>query len=551
MASRALYRFSILTSIASFLLIVAGGLVTSTGSGLSVPDWPLSYGRFFPPMVGGVRFEHSHRMIAGMVGMMTVLLAFFVWKKEPRLRVKRLALCAVLAVILQALLGGMTVLFGLPAAVSVAHALLGPTFFALIVLLSATLSAGWPRRQEGRGTFFRWALLATTGLYGQLFLGAILRHTGHGLSVHIAGAVGVTVLLLVLAKEAWHHPWAKLLPGFILLQLILGGVTFLTGNGVLVATAHVAVGAWLLATCITLTASSWPRRGTSSPFRGLSIYFELTKPRLTALAMASSLCGFLLASGGTFSVSRLFLTLVGTALVGGGAGALNQVMERKEDALMKRTKNRPIPSGRISETSALSFGVAAASIGVMLLTFAVHPVSGLLAAVTLISYLFLYTPLKRKTHLCTLVGAIPGAMPPLIGWAAHRGGLNLEAWILFAILFLWQLPHFLAIAWTHRDDYAKAGFQMLPVVDPDGGATGRQIALYTAALVPVSIFPAGLGLAGLPYVAAALVASLAFFRLGWAVFRSPSPILAHRLFVGSIIYLPWILTTMTLDRLIR
>jgi protoheme IX farnesyltransferase len=196
------------------------------------------------------------------------------------------------------------------------------------------------------------------------------------------------------------------------------------------------------------------------------------------------------------------------------------------------------------------FGIALSIAGLIVLTLGGGLLSGTLAVVILGSYLFVYTPLKQRTALCTLVGAIPGAIPPLIGWAAARGDLGAQAWLLFCILFLWQLPHFLAIAWIYRDDYARAGFQMLPVLDPEGGFTSRQIALYCLALVPVSLLPTIFGLSGAVYFLAALVSSLAFLGYGCAIVWNRSSGAAHRLFLASVIYLPWILFTMTLDRVI-
>jgi protoheme IX farnesyltransferase len=217
---------------------------------------------------------------------------------------------------------------------------------------------------------------------------------------------------------------------------------------------------------------------------------------------------------------------------------------------MQRTKRRPLPSGRLTPKSALAFGVATSLAGLLILSCGVNRLAGVLAVITLVSYLFLYTPMKRRTALCTLVGAIPGAIPPLIGWVAVRGRLELPAWILFSILFLWQLPHFLAIAWTYREDYARAGFRMLPVLDPDGGSTGRQIALYCLALVPVSLLPTVLGFTGWLYFLAALVSGVAFFSVGLITARVRSGAAAHRLFFASLLYLPCLLGTMTLDRVI-
>ncbi|PIQ83124.1 MAG: protoheme IX farnesyltransferase [Candidatus Omnitrophica bacterium CG11_big_fil_rev_8_21_14_0_20_64_10] len=281
----------------------------------------------------------------------------------------------------------------------------------------------------------------------------------------------------------------------------------------------------------------------------MNLYLELSKARLTTLAAMTAGIGFWLAAPAEWLFGKLLLTLAGTAALGAGSAALNQLLEKEADGRMNRTKGRPLPSGRISEGQALTFGVAASCTGLITLTL-LEPLAGGLAAFTLISYLFLYTPLKRRTALCTLVGAVPGAMPPLIGWAAARGELSLWAWLLFGILFLWQLPHFLAIAGSHLEDYRAAGFKMLPVVDLEGRATSRQILLYCLALVPVSLLPATGGFAGGFYFGCALVGSLAFLGTGVVTARARSARAYKRLFFGSILYLPFIFTTLALDKVI-
>ncbi len=279
-------------------------------------------------------------------------------------------------------------------------------------------------------------------------------------------------------------------------------------------------------------------------------YLELTKPRLTLLALITALIGFLLGTPHQWNRREFWFVLLGTALVGAGCGILNQVMEQDPDRQMERTKQRPIPSGRVQEPNAMAFGVIAATAGLLILTFGCNALAGTLAALTLVSYLFIYTPLKKTTAFCTLAGAIPGAIPPLIGWAAARGSIGIGAWFLFWIIFIWQLPHFLAIAWIHRDDYARAGFKMLPVIDLNGAATGRQIIVYCAALVPVSLLPAAYGFCSWIYFGVALAAGLLFLAAGVHAARTRTEQAARQLFISSILYLPVILITMTLDRLL-
>ena len=277
-------------------------------------------------------------------------------------------------------------------------------------------------------------------------------------------------------------------------------------------------------------------------------YLALTKPRLTALALFATVAGFLMGSSRPLNVLVLIHTLVGAALVGGGANALNQWAERDADALMPRTQSRPLPAGRLKPIEALVFGLAISSLGVGYLAVWANGVAGWLAVLTLVTYVGLYTPLKRKTALCTLIGAIPGAIPPLIGWAAARGEVTLEAWVLFTMLFLWQLPHFLAIAWVYRDEYARAGFQMLPVVEPDGASTARQIILYSLTLLPISLLPTIMGMAGPVYFVGAAVLGIWFFGTAMITARRRSCAVAQRLFVTSIAYLPVLLFLLVMDR---
>ena len=235
--------------------------------------------------------------------------------------------------------------------------------------------------------------------------------------------------------------------------------------------------------------------------------------------------------------------MIGTALVAGGASAFNQVIERVPDSLMRRTRFRPVPDGRLQPVESLVFATALALAGLTFLGAAVNRLSAMVALVTLLTYALVYTPLKRRSSFATVIGAIPGALPPVIGWAAARGALSQGAWVLFAIVFLWQLPHFLAIAWMYRDDYARAGFVMLPVIEPDGRSTARQAVFYCAALLPVSLAPTLIGLTNTWYFAAALGLGLLFLGLTLKFARTRAVADARRLFLASIIYLPllWIL----------
>jgi protoheme IX farnesyltransferase len=280
----------------------------------------------------------------------------------------------------------------------------------------------------------------------------------------------------------------------------------------------------------------------------LADYWTLTKPEVNFLVLVSTLVGFYLASHGPLDLRLLFHTLMGTLLVASGTGTLNQHLERKSDAFMRRTATRPLPAGRLSPSEAFWYGILLSAAGGFELWVAANALASVLALLTLGAYLLFYTPLKKKTPLCTLVGAFPGAMPPLIGWAAVRNSLSLEAWVLYAILFLWQFPHLLAIAWMYREDYARAGLQMLPRNDYEGRATVRQILGYSLALLPVSVIPTFLGQVGWVYMigASLLGLGLLHFAIRLAVRRANS--LARRLVLASVIYLPLVFALMMLDK---
>lgn len=281
--------------------------------------------------------------------------------------------------------------------------------------------------------------------------------------------------------------------------------------------------------------------------RGLA-FFELTKPRIVSLVLITTCVGFYLASLGVADYRLLLHTLLGTALAAAGTLALNQLLEREADAKMRRTKLRPLPDGRVHPVEAFVFGALITTAGLVYLAWTVNLASTAVTTTIVISYLGFYTPLKKTTSLCTLIGAVPGALPPVIGWAAVRGSIGLEAWILFAIMFLWQMPHSLAIAWLYRDDYARAGFQLLPVINPDGKSTGRQVTSHCLALLAVGLLPTLIGLAGPIYfcVAFGLGTMFLWYSVRLALVRSLAS--ARHLLFASLIYLPVLLVVMAFDK---
>ena len=280
----------------------------------------------------------------------------------------------------------------------------------------------------------------------------------------------------------------------------------------------------------------------------LSDFVAITKPRLNFLVIATAAAGYYLGANDDASWPVALAAVGGTALVAGGAQAMNQIYERDTDRLMERTRLRPMPDGRLSVAEASVFAMAMSLSGLAVLAVGANVLSMLVALTTLLTYVLVYTPLKLKTSLATVVGAIPGALPPMIGWAAATDTLSREAWAMFAIVFLWQMPHFLAIAWLYRDDYARAGFPLLPVTEPDGRSTAHAVLAYAAALLPVSLVPTLVGLTTPSYFTGALVLSAAYLALSGLFARHRRRADALRLFIGSIVYLPLVWSLMILTR---
>jgi protoheme IX farnesyltransferase len=277
-------------------------------------------------------------------------------------------------------------------------------------------------------------------------------------------------------------------------------------------------------------------------------YLAITKPRLNFLVVATAAAGYYLGAGASSSWAEAIAAIGGTALVAGGASAMNQIAERHTDRLMERTRLRPMPDGRLSVREASTFAATLSLTGLAVLALGANVLAMIVALTTLVTYVFVYTPLKLRTSFATVVGAVPGALPAVIGWAAATNTLSREAWALFAIVFLWQMPHFLAIAWLYRDDYARAGFPLLPVTEPDGHSTGRAVLVYGVVLVPVSLVPTLIGLAHPAYFAGAFLLGMAYLALGarFALHRDRGN--ALRLFIGSIVYLPLVWGLMILTR---
>jgi protoheme IX farnesyltransferase len=286
----------------------------------------------------------------------------------------------------------------------------------------------------------------------------------------------------------------------------------------------------------------------ADPWRTISDYVALTKPRLNVLVVATSAAGYYLGATAPIVPGPFIATVVGTALVAGGAATLNQVYERDTDALMRRTRMRPLPAARVSPSEARVFGGVLSIAGLALLAAFSTWLAAALALLTLVTYLCVYTPLKRVSPVATVVGAVPGALPPLIGWTASHGSIALGGLALFLIVFLWQIPHFMAIAWMYRDDYGAAGFPMLAVIDPEGRRAGRQAVAYAAALLPTSLVPTILDLSGPLYGVVAALLGLALLVLSVRFAGTRTNAAARQLFFASIVYLPLIWIVMIADK---
>lgn len=305
-------------------------------------------------------------------------------------------------------------------------------------------------------------------------------------------------------------------------------------------------------TTVTLTdntETASPPSKHSAFAQRVADYMEFIKPRLVVMILITTAAGFYLGAQQSVDWLLCLHTLIGAGLTAAGVLGLNQYLERDVDAQMKRTQERPLPDGRMNPLEALLVGAALTSSGMLYLAFIVNTLSGFVISLIVVSYLFLYTPLKRKTSLCTLIGAVPGALPPVVGWVAARGTLTGEAWVLFAILFFWQLPHSLAIAYIYREDYANAGFRLLPVIHPDGASTCRQIVINCIALLGIGLLPALYNVAGSIYFFTALLSGAVFLGFGIDLARTRSVKAARYLLYASLLYLPVVFITMALDKI--
>ncbi|HVZ74653.1 MAG TPA: heme o synthase [Polyangia bacterium] len=582
------HRFAIATAFATYLLILIGGLVHGTGSSLACPDWPTCYGTMMPKMEGGVLVEHSHRLAAGLVGILTVTLAVLVFRSaSPEARKLRpFAALGVSLYVVQALLGGITVLLRLPTPVSTAHtatSLLFFTNFVYMAVRSRPAPAVAAPRASLSGPAVTLATISAVAVYFQMVLGGLVRHSGAALActdvplcrgevwpvahptvliqaLHRLNALVTATLVAASSVVTWRatrgrgrgdlRALAVVAPVLVLVQIGLGVRAVQTFLDLATVEAHLAVATALLATQVLVVLRGRP---DVAPGAWSSSWFaelvRLAKPRITGLVIVTFLGGMWLAPG-TIDHWRVIMSLVGTVLLVAGANAFNMIMERDVDPLMERTRDRPLPRGTVSPEAALVFASVLACASVPLLFLGGNLLTGLLGLLALGSYVGVYTPMKRRSNAALFVGAIPGAAPPLMGWTAVTGHIDAPALVLFAILFLWQIPHFLAIAIYRARDYAAAGFKVLPAAISER-ATRFTIVGFSIVLVAATVLLEPLRVAGVRYMGAATFLGAVLVGWGAAGFRrgnAETRTWARSLFLFSIVYLTLLFVALALDR---
>ena len=585
-----LATLTLLASIATYLLIVLGGLVRATGAGLACPDWPLCHGRLIPPMQGLVIIEYSHRLVASLVGVLTLAVAVSAWRYR---RIRWHAAAALLLVGMQIVLGGLTVRTELTAWLVVAHLGTAMTFFATLVGLTLRAWTGDPPPQRTALRTWSWITLAATfglvllgGYVGAteagiacpdwpLCYGRILPPLGGAAAVHMAhrfAAAGAGLLILITAATAYRlerrrddlQALTAVAVGLLVLQVLLGALNVEYKLAPGVTTSHLATAAALFAVLVMLAVLSGRTRvlvaetaqpsgaalpGRTDPWQRVMSYVALTKPRIIILLLITACAAMLVAAPGVISPWIIVFTLIGGAASAGAANAINQVLERDIDAVMARTRRRPIPSGTIAPAFALAFAVLLGTAAFVELAVFVNLASALLALAALAFYVLVYTMwLKRATPQNIVIGGAAGAMPPLVGWAAATGRVEWPALILFLIIFLWTPPHFWALALYRREDYARAHLPMLPVVAGED-ETRRQIVIYSVLLVAASLLLLWFGRMGWVYGVTAMSVGAGFIMLAVHVRRTRTPKAAVRLFGYSMIYLALLFAAMVADRL--
>lgn len=604
---RRAHRLAWLCVALTLFMIAVGAMVTTTRSGDTNPGWSLRFWEWITTWwnsSGGRAWEDGHRVVGTAVGFAGIGLAVAMFKGDPGRPRRWLGLSALTLIALQGLIGGLRVLVVSDPAVrdvvldstggghdvelrravkAMIHGVTAQVIFAALcavtVMTSRRWLAGWQSGRTPAGGLSRLlALLSLLAGVCQLALGTLVRQTGHGVMYHIGGALVVSVLVVLLALRVMRHhaqqPLRRVATavGLLLVVQVFLGLTplLMTGGDMFISeagsavglmrTAHVVCGSLLLALLgvqalwiFRLTSAAPARQGSQAlEFEAAAATFGhdllvLTKFRLSALVMVTVAAGYFIAAPGMPQFGTLAATMFGVALVAGGTAALNQLIERDLDRLMDRTRNRPLPSGRVTPRFALGFGTLTIALGGLIVGLWVNWLALALALATSVVYLGIYTPMKTRTTANTLVGAVSGALPPMIGWVAATGEMQLGAFVLAAILFVWQLPHFWAIAWLYRKDYRQGGMKMLSVVDEEGSFVARQIAIWCVALLLTSLLPVFVRMASPWYGLAAAVLGLGFLGSGIVHARRRTRETTRGVFFASLIYLPALLAALLID----
>lgn len=599
-----LKNLSLLNVFFTFCLLMWGAVVHNTQSSLACPDWPLCYDQIFPNMEGAILIEHGHRLLASFVGLLTIGMVFFSYKEKQKspehLHLFKASSLALFLVIAQGVLGGITVIYKLPTIVSTSHLGLSLIYFSLIVYvhhksraltspLKLSSEAVKEHVQKNWQPVIRHGLIFSLSLlYAQILLGAFMRHAGAG----AACGLGPQSAVLCMDVSQWsvklwptlaqsqlhmiHRLFAivvfftvayfslrafrffkgdkflrtmSILPFmFVSFQVLIGVLTVYYSLSVIPTTLHLAgaalslISLWKLNLVLKDVEDNFFLGNSHSFFSDI---VDLTKPRLSLLVMVTVLVGTLIAPEKIHFFKAIFAFFLITMVVF-GAAALNCYIERDVDAKMIRTKDRPLAARRMKPATALFFGVMLVGLSIPALCYYINPITGILALVAAVLYLYAYTPLKQKSELAVYVGAIPGAIPPVMGWTAATGQIDAMAISLFLILFVWQLPHFLAISLYHAEDYDAASIKVYPNLKSGISITKMGIFVFTAFLFVTSLLPSLFSQASFVYTRAALVLSGIFLLYAARGFFIKHDMArekewARNYFYGSLFYLPLLL----------
>jgi heme o synthase len=577
------YRALVYASlVASFLVVVWGGVVRVTGSGLGCPDWPLCHGQFLPSLDPATRIEWFHRFLAiagGLTVAAVVLWSLIVYRADRR--ILALALIAAVLYPLQAVLGAITVILELPPEWVTVHLANAELLLATLTILAVVVR--WPTIARASSAGWTWlALAAAVGTFVLLVSGAYVRGAdattacvGWPLCGDVAlptlGAPAIAMLhryiaaivgLLVVAAcvEAWRHrrdapglgPLTIATGVIFIAQIAIGAANPLTGFSPWALGAHPAVASLLWCSVVGLAAVAWrPASRQGALVRDL---IALTKPAIMSLLLLTALGGMFLAERGVPPFGLLAATLIGGAAASGGAASLNHYFDRDIDERMRRTRKRPLPSHRVSNGVAIWWGIVLNAIAFVVLAVFTNLLAAALAIGGTVFYILVYTIwLKRSTTQNIVIGGAAGAIPPLVGWAAITGSLDLAAWLLFAIIFFWTPAHFWALALLIRDDYERAGVPMLPVVRGDE-ATAWNILAYAASLLPLTLLLFIIGGLGYVYLAAAIILGALFIGYAFRLLRSGAirrRAMARAVYLYSLLYLALLFVAIMVDSTLR